>query len=45
MIAAIAHILTTSANRVTTPDANISLMLSMSLVMRVSRRPTGMPVA
>jgi hypothetical protein len=42
MMIAIAVILIASANRVTTPAANISLMLSMSLVMRVISRPTGM---
>jgi hypothetical protein len=42
MMIAIASMRTASVASVMTPDANISLTLSMSLVMRVSRRPTGM---
>ena len=42
MTTTIAIALTTSAISVIAPCANISLRLSMSFVMRVIRRPTGM---
>jgi hypothetical protein len=42
MMIAMPTMRTASVTRVITPDANISLTLSTSLVIRVKRRPTGM---